>query len=225
VVRTGDYSTEFCGGTHVPTTGQVGPLVLVSEGSVGANIRRVEALTGSAAYDHLSGLRDRLQSVAEALRAQPGREVDAAMSAADRLRLAEERLAAFEERERAGVAHDLASTAEEIGAAKLAIGRVDGFGGDALRSLAFQVRDRLASGVGVFGSVTDGKAALIVFVSDDLVAVGISAGEIAAAGARALGGGGSRDPKLAQAGGPNADAIDDAITMARARAAEAMAAV
>jgi alanyl-tRNA synthetase len=224
VVRTGDYSTEFCGGTHVPTTGQVGPLVLISEGSVGANIRRVEALTGSAAYDHLATLRDRLHSVAEALRAQPGREVDAALSASDRLRLAEQRLADFEERERAGAAQDLAANAEDIGGSRLAVGRVDGLGGDGLRSLAFQVRDRLSSGVGIFGSVTDGKAALVVFASGDLVADGVSAGDIAAAGSRALGGGGSRDPRLAQAGGPNADGIDEAIVLARAAAAEAMAA-
>jgi alanyl-tRNA synthetase len=91
-----------------------------------------------------------------------------------------------------------------------------------LRSLAFQVRDRIGSGVGVFGSVTDGKAALIVFVTEDLVDVGISAGDIAGAGAALLGGGGSRDPKLAQAGGPNASAMGEAIDAARTSAVEAL---
>lgn len=222
VVQTGDFSTEFCGGTHVPTTGQVGPLVLTSEGSVGSNIRRVEALTGSAAYDHLAGLRTQLQSVGEALRAQPGREVDAALSAADRLRLAEERIADFEERERGHAAEGLLDGAEEIGTNKIATGRVDGLGGDGVRSLAFQVRDRLGSGIGVFGSVTDGKAALIVFATEDLVSNGVSAGEIAAVGAKALGGGGSRDPKLAQAGGPNVGGMDEALDLARAAAQEAL---
>ena len=223
VVQTGDFSTEFCGGTHVPTTGQVGPLVLVSEGSVGSNIRRVEALTGSAGYDHLSGLRDQLFQVGSALRAQPGREVDAALSAADRLKLAEERIAEFEERDRAGAATSIVDGLEPIGASSLAHGRVDGLGGDGLRSLAFQVRDRVSSGVGVLGSVTDGKAALIVFATDDVIARGVSAGDIAASGAQALGGGGSRDPKLAQAGGPNADGMDEAIAVAAAAAREALA--
>ena len=225
VVKLGDFSTEFCGGTHVPSTGQIGPLVLVSEGSVGSNIRRVEALTGSAAYDHLSELRSNLDSIGSILRAQPGREVDAAKSIADRLNAAEERIGEFEERERTQVADNVLSSAEKIGTASFASTRVDGLGGDGIRALAFQVRDRLGRGIGAFGSVTDAKAAIIVFVSDDLVSEGVSAGEIANAGARALGGGGSRDPKLAQAGGPNADAIDEAISLMKTAASEALAAL
>ena len=222
VVRTGAYSTEFCGGTHVPTTGQVGPLVLLSEGSVGSNIRRVEALTGSAAYDHLAQLRTQLHDVGETLRAQPGREVEAAMSMADRLRLAEERLDEFASRERAGAAATIVDNAEATRSGTIAAGRVDDLGADGARSLAFQIRDRIPTGVGIVGSVTDGKAALVVFVTEDLVTSGLSAGDIAAAGAVALGGGGSRDPKLAQAGGPNADAMDEAIATARAAAIEAL---
>ena len=223
VVKTGEYSTEFCGGTHVPTTGQVGPLVLVSEASVGSNIRRVEALTGSAAYRHLSDLRDRLHTVGGALRAQPGREVDAALSITDRLRMAEERIAGFEERDRAGAAERLAGAAETFGDATVTAGRIDDLGADGARSLAFQVRDRTSSGVGIVGSVTDGKAALVVFATSDLVEAGVDAGDIAAAGAAALGGGGSRDPKFAQAGGPKADQMDEAVALARAAAVEAVA--
>ncbi len=223
VVTIGDFSTEFCGGTHVPTTGQIGPLVLVNEGSVGSNIRRVEGLTGSAAYDHLSQLRSDLENVGSILRAQPGREVDAAISIADRLKAAEQRIGEFEERERAQVADRLVASAEAFGATKLASGRIDGIGGDGIRALAFQVRDRIGSGIGTFGSVTDGKAAVIVFVTEDLVARDVSAGLIAQAGARALGGGGSKDSKLAQAGGPNADAIDEAIELMRSSASEALA--
>ncbi|MFV1971421.1 MAG: alanine--tRNA ligase, partial [Acidimicrobiia bacterium] len=225
VVTMGDFSTEFCGGTHVPSTGQIGPLVLVSEGSVGSNIRRVEALTGSAAYEHLSELRSNLENIGSILRAQPGKEVDAAMSIADRLKAAEQRIGEFEDRERTQAADKVLASVEELNNTSLASARIDGLGGDGIRALAFQVRDRLDSGIGAFGSVTDGKAAIIVFVSDDLVSQGISAGDIAAAGARALGGGGSRDPKLAQAGGPNADGIDEAITLMRSAAGEALAAL
>jgi alanyl-tRNA synthetase len=223
VVKMGDFSTEFCGGTHVPSTGQIGPLVLVSEGSVGSNIRRVEALTGSAAYEHLSELRSNLENIGSILRAQPGKEVDTAMSMADRLKAAEQRIGEFEDKERSQVADGVVTDAEKIGSASLSSARIDGLGGDGLRALAFQVRDRLGSGIGAFGSVTDGKAAVIVFVSDDLVSKGVSAGEIAAAGARALGGGGSRDPKLAQAGGPNADGIDEAVSLMKIAAGQALA--
>ncbi len=214
VVTTGGFSTEFCGGTHVPSTGQVGPLVLVSEGSVGSNIRRVEALTGSAAYDHLSDLRATLGAVAGVLKTDPARVVDTARSLTDQLKATEARLGEFEERDRAGAAETLIKGAEVLGSATLVVGRVDGIGGDGLRSLVFQIRDRVDSGIGVLGTVTDGKAALIVFITDDLAETGISAGEIAGVGAKALGGGASPDPLLAQAGGPNAEAMDDALDSA-----------
>jgi alanyl-tRNA synthetase len=211
VVTTGGFSTEFCGGTHVPSTGQVGPLVLVSEGSVGSNIRRVEALTGSAAYDHLSDLRATLGDVAGVLKTDPARVVEAAQSLAEQLKATETRLGEFEDRDRAGAAEMMIKNAELVGSSSLISGRADGIGGDGLRSLAFQIRDRVESGIGVLGAVTDGKAALIVFVTDDLVESGVSAGDIAGVGAKALGGGGSKDPLLAQAGGPNAEAMDEAL--------------
>jgi alanyl-tRNA synthetase len=223
VVRTGDFSTEFCGGTHVPSTGQVGPLVLVSEGSVGSNIRRIDALTGSNGYQHLADLRSQLADVSSVLKTQPARVVDAAMSITDRLKTAEQRIGEFEERERSGAADQIVRSAETVGARELAAGRVDGIGGDGLRALAFSVRDKIKSGIGVFGSVTDGKAALIVFATQDVVDAGLSAGDIAAAGANALGGGGSRDPRLAQAGGPNADGMDEAIDLGRIEARSALA--
>jgi alanyl-tRNA synthetase len=223
VVQTGGFSTEFCGGTHVPSTGQVGPLVLVSEGSVGSNIRRVEALTGSNGYEHLTDLRTQLADVSSVLKTQPARVVDAAMSVTDRLKAAEERIGEFEDRERKGAADAIVDSAESVGSHAIAAGRVDGLGGDGLRALAFNVRDKVRSGIGILGSVTEGKAALVVFVTDDLVSDGISAGDIAAGAARALGGGGSRDPKLAQAGGPNADGIDEAIDIGRTEARAGLA--
>jgi len=225
VVRTGDFSTEFCGGTHVPSTGQVGPLVLVSEGSVGSNIRRIDALTGSNGYQHLADLRSQLADVSNVLKTQPGRVVDAAMSITDRLKAAEQRIGEFEDRERSGAADQIVQTAEAVGGYELAAGRVDGIGGDGLRSLAFSVRDKIKSGIGVLGSVTDGKAALIVFATQDVVDAGVSAGNIAAAGAQALGGGGSKDPRLAQAGGPNAEGMDEAIDLGRTEARNALAAL
>ncbi len=223
VVKTGGFSTEFCGGTHVPSTGQVGPLVLVSEGSVGSNIRRVEALTGSAAYQHLSDLRSTLNDVAGVLKTQPDRAVDAVRNLSTRLKETETRLGEFEERDRANVAVSLVNDAEPIGEASLVGARVDGIGGDGLRSLAHQVRDRVGSGIGVLGSVTDGNAAFVVFASDDLVDRDLSAGFIAGVGARILGGGASRDASLAQAGGPNVDALDDAISEAVDAARTALA--
>ena len=218
VVRAGDYSTEFCGGTHVPTTGQIGPLILVAEGSVAANTRRVEALTGTAAYGYLSGLRRQLTQTAAVLRTQPSSVVDAATALTTRVREQEERLEAFDQQARSATAMRLLESADEHDGAKLVVAATDDLTADGLRALAYQVRDRLGSGIGVIGSRHAGKGALVAFVSPDLVAAGVSAADILRAAARVLGGGGSRDPELAQAGGPNGDRLEDALEEARAAA-------
>ncbi len=215
VVQTGSYSTEFCGGTHVPSTGQVGPLVLVSEGSVAANTRRVEALTGVAGYEHLLQIRSQMRETATLLRAQDGGVVDAVRGLTLRLKDQEERIAEFEEKARLETAGQVLEGAEEINGHTLVVLSQPGASPDELRALAFQLRDRIGSGIGVLGSNAGGKAALLAFATPELVAAGVSAGEITAAAARVVGGGGSRDPELAQAGGPNGDEIEAALEVAR----------
>jgi alanyl-tRNA synthetase len=221
VVKAGNYSTEFCGGTHVLSTGQIGPLVLVSEGSVAANTRRVEALTGMAGYEHLMQIRDQLRDAASVLRAQESGVADAARTLTLRLRDQEERIAEFEEKTRLETAGRVLDDAETHDGHKLIVLHQEEATPDQLRALAFQLRDRIGSGIGVLGSNVAGKAALLAFVTADLVGAGVSAGEITAAAARVVGGGGSRDPELAQAGGPRGDEIGAALEAARdaARAA------
>ena len=222
VVVTGDYSTEFCGGTHVPSTGQIGPLIVISEGSVAANTRRIEAVTGTAAYEYLAKLRRDLEDAAGALGTQPARLVEAAQAMALNSKMLAERIEQFEQEARGSAATDLLDQVEELDGRSILVAKQDELSGDALRALAFQVRDRLPSGIGVLGSVVDGKGAIIAFVSDDLVEEGVSAGEVIQEAARTLGGGGSRDPSLAQAGGPQGDRIDEALVAARNAAREAL---
>ena len=222
VVRTGDYSTEFCGGTHVPSTGQIGPLVLVSEGSVAANTRRVEALTGVAGYEHLVAIRNQLRDAAGVLRVQEAGVVDAARSLTARLKDQEERIAEFESQARTEVAGQLLDGAETYDGHTLVVVHQAGATPDDLRALAFQVRVRIKSGIGVFGSNVGGKAALLTFATADLVQAGVSAGEITAEAARVVGGGGSRDPELSQAGGPNGAEVEAALEVARTAARAAL---
>ena len=223
VVQAGDFSTEFCGGTHVPTTGQIGPLILVTEGSVAANTRRIDALTGTAGYEYLATLRSDLERTATVLGTQPNRIVEAAESLSLHAKEQEGRIEEFEQQSRSAAAKDLLNQVEDHHGRNVLVARQEGLTGDALRALAFQIRDRLGSGIGVLGSTTEGKGALIAFVSDDLVAAGLSAGEVIAEAAKLLGGGGSRDPRLAQAGGPNGDRLDDALEVARTAARSAVA--
>ena len=215
VVSAGDYSVELCGGTHVPSTGQVGPLVLTSEGSIGSNLRRVEALTGSRAFAYLSDVRLRMEETAALLRTQPGKLVETAASVSRRLQEQEERLAAFADRERAQLATTIIDQAEQHGERTLLVAQQDGLSGDELRSLAFQVRARLGSGVGVLGTEKDGKGAVVAFVSADLVAEGVSAGELITPAATILGGGAGPDADLAQAGGPRGAEMPAALESAR----------
>jgi alanyl-tRNA synthetase len=222
VVKAGDYSTEFCGGTHVPSTGQVGPLILVSEGSVAANTRRVEALTGTKAYGYLSTMRAEMEEAASILRTQPGELVHAATALSRRLKDQEARIEQFEAQARGEAAGSLLDAAEEHNGHRLLVAAQAGLAADELRALAFQLRDRLGSGIGVIGSERDGKGALVGFVSADLVGQGISAGEIIAPAAKVLGGGGSRDPRLAQAGGPNGNELESALETARNTARSAL---
>ncbi len=222
VVKTGNYSTEFCGGTHVPSTGQIGPLVLVSEGSVAANTRRVEALTGVAGYEHLVGIRRELRNAASVLRVQESGVVDAARSMTIRIKDQEERIAGFEAQTRSETATRVLDDAEVHNGHTLVVLHEPDASPDDLRALAMQVRDRIESGIGILGSNNGGKAALIAFATDDLVAAGVSAGEITAVAARVVGGGGSRDPQLAQAGGPNGADIEAALETARDAARSAL---
>ncbi len=223
VVKTGNFSTEFCGGTHVSSTGQVGPLLLISEGSVGSNVRRVEALTGVRAYEHLVGMRRELEGVAAELRTLPGNVLTAAQSLNSRMADQEARIEQFEAQTRSHTASTLADDVEMVKGAGLLVVVQDNADAGELRALAYQLRDQIGSGVAIVGSVNAGKGVLVGIVSDDLVADGVSAGDFVGPAAQVLGGGGSRDPQLSQAGGPNGDRMAEALEMARSLARDALA--
>ena len=223
VVKIGDYSMEFCGGTHVHTSGQIGPLVMVSEGSVAANTRRVEAVTGGAGYEYLVGLRRQLDELGSTLRAQPGQLVEAARSLTTKVKDQEERLAAFADQARSSVTEDLANRAETTNGKSVLVVGVEGAAADELRALALQLRDRLKPALVVVGSQSGGKGSLVAAVSGELLEAGVSAAEVIRGAADVLGGGGSRDPELAQAGGPNGDRIEEALEEARRAARAAVA--
>jgi alanyl-tRNA synthetase len=222
VVQAGTYSKELCGGTHVPSTGQIGPIAIVSESSIGANQRRIEAYTGSAAYRYMSDLRAELTQAAAYLRVAPGSVADAARRLVERAKEQEARLEWFEAQGRSQVAATLAEQAENIGKARLVVSASPGTSPDELRVLALQVRDLLGTGVVVLGSEREHKASIVVAVSKDLVDTGVSAADIAMPAAAIVGGGTSRDPELAQAGGPEGERLPEALEEARARGRSAL---
>ncbi|MGH8924584.1 MAG: alanine--tRNA ligase [Acidimicrobiia bacterium] len=220
LVRIGQFSVELCGGTHTHSAGQVGPLVVTSESSIGSNIRRVEALTGETAYAQLADWRAGLNNIGQLLRTSPAEAPARVKAMMKRLEELESHLAAYRQRDRDQVATELAGSAVKMGDYELLVTKTPGLSASQLRLLAIAVRDRLSSAVVVLGSNTDGKGALVGAVSADLVSEGISAADLVAVGARLLGGGGSRDPALAQAGGPHGEHLGDALDLVR-EAAEA----
>ncbi len=222
VVKVGDFSTEFCGGTHTPAAGQVGPLIVIGESSIGSNMRRLEALTGTSAYAHLVGVRDSLTASGRLLRSTPSEVPIRVQQLIERNKELESEISRMAERVRSEAAGDAAAAAEKVGDSAFIVLDHRDMSPDAMRALALQVRDRLGSGVVVVGSVNEGKGALVAAVSVDLVARGLSAAELLAPAARLLGGGGSRDPELAQAGGPAGKAMPAALDLVRETVGKAL---
>jgi len=178
---------------------------------VAANTRRVEALTGVAAYLHTVEMRLQMRQAESKLRAQPGSLIEAAGSAAERLARQEERLAAFEAQSRANITDSLLDAVERSDDVGILVAKLDEMAPDELRGVAAQLRDKIGSGIGIVGSRRGPKAGLVAFATRDLVDRGLDAGQMLAPVAKILGGGGSRDPELAQAGGPNGELLEEAL--------------
>jgi alanyl-tRNA synthetase len=205
------FSYELCGGTHVLQTADIGMFLIVSEGSVAAGVRRIEAVTGHAAIRLAQQRGLTLQKIAAYLGA-PVDEVDRKVleniGELERIRKENQRL--HQDMSRREFAEALASAQDVAGAPVLAA-RVSQADADTLRLLADSFRSTHPSGVAAIGSVVDEKPLLVISVSEDLTARGVHAGDLAKSAAKILGGGGGGRPNLAQAGGNNPDELPAAL--------------
>jgi alanyl-tRNA synthetase len=216
VVQVGEFSTEFCGGTHTHASGEVGPLLVMSESSIGSNLRRIEALTGIASYQRLVEVRDNLDQVGRLLKVGSDGVPERVRSLLDRVGALEDELEQVRSGRRSDLAAELAGSAVEIGEVSVVVGSVETMDPHSLRELALMIRDLLGPHSAVIlGSEMGGKGSLIGLLTKDLVDAGASAAELIADAAREMNGGGSRDPELAQAGGPSGDRLTQAIDKAR----------
>ncbi len=220
VVEAGDNSVELCGGTHVSALGMVGPIKVLGESSIGANVRRIEALTATATLEHVVENEGRLRRLADLLRVSPAEVPDRVERLLAQLKELTEELDTARARQAAGEARALAAGAADGVLAT----RQDGVTPDDLRRLVAAARDAMGSGVAVAaGASPDGaKAGLAVAVTADLVAKGVSAAAVAAEAAKLLGGGTARNPELVTGGGTRVEAIDAALEVARQAAVEAV---
>ena len=214
VLEAGEHSTELCGGTHVAALGDIGHLRIVSESSIGSNMRRIEAVTGLATVERLADAEDTLDSLAEMLNAQPDEIASAVQRRLDETKELRRQVRDLQRAMASSRAAELAATADD-GVVIADLGNLER---DALRDLAVSVRDRGGIRAVVLASApTAGGVALVAAVDP---AGNLSAGDLLRDAARTVGGGfGAKgDPPLVVAGGRNPDGIGDALAQARVAA-------
>jgi len=225
VVEIGDYSRELCGGTHVPHTGKVAVVRVLHEASIGAGMRRIEALVGPDALRHINAEHRLLEEVTLALGAtDPEQAADRARRAVERIKQLESELGKIRKGDRASVVEGLASKAQPVdGLGTVLVSSVPGEDVNGLKELAVGLRDRMEGdgpGAVVLGG-TEGGAKLVAAVTRSAVERGVTAKALLEPAARAIGGGGGgNNPGLAIAGGRNPDALEDALGTIPARFAE-----
>jgi alanyl-tRNA synthetase len=215
VVEIGDYSVELCGGTHVPHTGQVALALITSEQSIGSGLRRIEALVGPDALEHVHRERRLLDEVAEALDAgDPRLAPERARRAAARIKELEAALGAVRSQERAGRVESLAAGASDVAGVRLVVAELPGEEAGALRELALKLRDRLerdGHGAVVLGTADGAKATLVASCTKPLVDRGVTAPRLIERAAEAVGGRAGGKPHLAFGGGGKPGALAEAL--------------
>ena len=203
-------SVELCGGTHVARTGDIGLFKLVAEGGVSAGVRRIEALTGQAALDHVAGEVRSLDEAAALLGGSRGEVVDRARAVAERIRKLERELESIKAKAASSAAADLAAAAVDVGGIKVLAARLEGMDAKGLREAVDRLKQELGDTVVLLAGAQGGKVALVAGVNG--AATGrVKAGELLAHVAGRIGGKGGGRPDLAQGGGEDGPALAPAL--------------
>jgi len=225
-VGAGEYSRELCGGTHVRSTAEIGPFLILSETSSAANVRRIEAVTGPAAVQLLREHDRALGEIARTLRTTPGQALETVQARERARKELEQQL----KRDGASQATDaqvdiaaLVATASEVAGARVLTAGVEGLDAKALLELVDRLRGQLGEAAIVLASAVENRVALVVSVAPELVARGVKAGAVVKAAAAVVGGGGGGRDTLAQAGGRDVSKLEEALATAREQIAATLA--
>ena len=210
VVEAGTRSMELCGGTHVGALGMIGPVKVLSEGSIGSNMRRIFALTGAASLDHMRQQERLLEQAAELLRAKPEELPDAVQRTLQKQKALEDELKVLRGQAARAEAGTLAAAAID----GVVVERKDGLGPDQLRELALAVRDEPGIRAVVLVGTPDGER--VSLVAATAKGGDLQAGPLVAEGAKAVGGGGGGKGDVAVAGGKDVSGIERALEIVRA---------
>ncbi|MGN7725522.1 alanine--tRNA ligase [Luteimonas sp. 22616] len=210
VLRMGEASTELCGGTHVSRTGDIGLFKIVSEGGVSAGVRRIEAVTGQGALDHVAAEEQRLGEAAHLLGGTSAEVADKLRGLLDKQKKLERELDTLKAKAASGATADLAGEAVDVGGIKVLAARLEGFDAKALRDAVDRLKQQLGPAVVVLAGANDGKAALVAGVGGEALKR-IKAGELLSHIAGQIGGKGGGRPDLAQGGGEDGPALAAAL--------------
>ena len=221
VVSVGDWARELCGGTHVSTSGQLGVVKLLGESSIGAGVRRVEALVGADAYSFLAREHILLNSLTQLIKGSRAEELpERIQGLLDKIRDIEKELAVVRSAQAMAGVDALAQSAIAIGDLSF-IGAVigEGVSGDDLKKIALELRSQTSHSVVALISVTSGRPVLVAATSDGARAAGVKAGELVKIGSTVLGGGGGGKDDFAQGGGTDAASVKAALEAIAAKLA------
>lgn len=211
VVQIDDFSKELCGGTHVKRTGEIGPFVITTEGSVASGVRRIEALTGTAAIERMLGQQRLVEDMGRDLKVTWSEVPVQVKALNDRVRTQEREIERLHGQLAGAASTDLLRQVVDVDGIALLVARVQVEGKQGLRQLGDRLKDSLQSGVIVLGTVVEGQPNLLAMVTQDVVKRGVKAGALIGAIAPRIDGRGGGRPELAEAGGKNPDGLDAAL--------------
>ena len=214
VVNMGDYSIEFCGGTHVKNTNEIMAFKILSESGVAAGVRRIEALTSKGLIRYYENLEKKLNEAAKVLKATPDNLAEKIAHLTAENKALHSEVESLKSKLAQDAMGDVMDQVQEIKGVKLLAAEVDGVDMNGLRDLGDQLKEKLGEGVVVLASGNDGKVSLMVTATDAAMKQGAHAGNLVKAIAGLVGGGGGGRPNMAQAGGKNPAGIQEALKKA-----------
>ena len=215
VVSMGDFSKEFCGGTHISNSSQIGSFKIVSETGVAAGTRRIEALTGAGVLNYYEDVDYLLNNIFSTLRTNSKNIISKIEHVLEENKQLSSELESLKSKLSGGLVDEIIAKAEDVNGFKYVSAKVSGIDMNALRNMGDQIKEKSGEGVIVLASDVDGKVNFVVMCSDEAVKKGAKAGNIVKAAATVCGGGGGGRPNMAQAGGKDASKIDEALATAK----------
>ncbi|MCI1726764.1 MAG: alanine--tRNA ligase [Lachnospiraceae bacterium] len=219
VVSMGDFSKEFCGGTHVRNTAQIRTFKIISETGIAAGVRRIEALTGNNVFAYYRNLEKELNEVAEALKTSPSEALERVKHLNTEVRELNSQLESMKTKMAQESLGDVTSDILEKDGVKILCRKLEGTDPNGMRELSDQLKEQLGDCIIVLISVSDGRVNLLAAASDGAVKKGAHAGNLIKEIAGIVGGKGGGRPNMAQAGGKDAAKADEAIEKAKEMAA------